>query len=308
VKSFRHHLPRAGPIVALVFGESPSGQTRLFSLGADGGLAEWQLGPLSPGGGLCLIGLHDVAPPGAGMPTAMCFAPPMPYWARASTETLLLIAGEWGACGAEETAFAAMLLLPATPACTAGFVPCNHSASMPRALKTAPADDGYKVRAYNPDSCTARATFLGPTHGGPIARLMPFRSVASGGSWLAYATVDQVVGLIAWPLVGDPELSMGVIAHPGRVAAVGVSFNGRKLLTAGAAACMGLMQAGEGSISLCSGSKLAPCLGERGRQRARRTRCAASVLLWPQSPCSLQLKPCPLQSARPHHGQARAGW
>ncbi|GBF88525.1 hypothetical protein Rsub_01240 [Raphidocelis subcapitata] len=175
-----------GPIVALVFGESPAGQTRLFSLGGDGRLAEWQLASLAPGGGLRLVGLHDVAPPGAGMSTAMCFAPPMPYWARSSTETLLLIA-----------------------------------------------DDGYKVRAYNPDSRTARATFLGPTHGGPIARLLPFRSVASGGSWLAYATADQVVGLIAWPLVGDPELSMGVIAHPGRVAAVAVSFNGRKLLTAG---------------------------------------------------------------------------
>jgi len=138
--------------------------------------------------------------------------------------------------------------------------------------RTQPPDDAFKVRAYNPDSRTHRATFLGPTHGGPIVRLQAFRSVASGvcavqgcssaaawctpeacappslnchpqqppprspragNSWLAYSTADRVVGLIAWPLVGDPELSMGVIAHPGRVLGVAVTHDGRKLLTAG---------------------------------------------------------------------------
>lgn len=86
--------------MSLAFGESPAGATRLFSLGADGRLAEFQLPPggyyptaASTAGGLRLAALHDVAAPGGGRPSALCFAPPMPYWARASTETLLLIAG-----------------------------------------------------------------------------------------------------------------------------------------------------------------------------------------------------------------------
>jgi len=80
--------------VALSFGESPAGQTRLFSLGADGRIAEFQLTGLAANGGLRLAGqMHDAAGPGAGAPSMLCFAPPMPYWAKLSTETLLLVAG-----------------------------------------------------------------------------------------------------------------------------------------------------------------------------------------------------------------------
>lgn len=37
------------------------------------------------------------------------------------------------------------------------------------------ADDAYKIKAYNPDTKTACATYLGPTFGGPINKLLPFR-------------------------------------------------------------------------------------------------------------------------------------
>jgi hypothetical protein len=59
------------------------------------------------------------------------------------------------------------------------------------------------------------------------------RSVTDGGAWLAYSTAEQVVGLIMWPLDGDPQHSMGVIAHPGEVKGLALSFDGRKLVTLG---------------------------------------------------------------------------
>jgi hypothetical protein len=66
----------------------------MFSLDAGACLCEFQLTRLAAAGGrdvgLPLAGAHRV--PG-GAPRALCFAPPMPYWANAANETLLLLAG-----------------------------------------------------------------------------------------------------------------------------------------------------------------------------------------------------------------------
>lgn len=96
-----------------------------------------------------------------------------------------------------------------------------------------PADHAYKVRVHNPDECCACATYVGPTYGGIIQSLKPFKAATTSGSWLAYCTPDRVVGLMSWPLDGDPSRSMGLIAHPGAVCGMAVSFDGRKLITAG---------------------------------------------------------------------------
>ncbi len=45
---------------------------------------------------------------------------------------------------------------------------------------------------------------------------------------------ERVVGLMGWPLDGDPAKTLGLVAHPGGVTAVAISHNGRKLITAGA--------------------------------------------------------------------------
>eukprot|EP00775_Hariotina_reticulata_P011389 gene11389-11537_t len=175
-------------VVGLHFGEAPSGQTRLFSLGADRRLLEYDLATAgAANAGLRTRAVLDVvAPGGAGHPCSMCFAPPMPYYSANSMDTLLLVA-----------------------------------------------DDAKKIKAYNPDTRTACATYLGPTFGGVINKLLPFRSVTDNGAWLAYGTPQQVVGLVAWPLDGNPEHSMGVIAHPGDIKAMALSFDGRKLITLG---------------------------------------------------------------------------
>jgi hypothetical protein len=81
-------------IVGLQFGEAPSGETRLFSLGREGQLLEFSLDNVKAGGGVEMKGCFDVAPPGAAPPTALCFAPPMPYWAPNSGHTTLVITGE----------------------------------------------------------------------------------------------------------------------------------------------------------------------------------------------------------------------
>lgn len=108
------------------------------------------------------------------------------------------------------------------------------------------ADDTYKIRVFNPDKPGVEATFLGPTFGGPITQLVMFKSsalTANGGlaveaeaeaaAFLAYRTAERVVGLIAWPLDGDPQRTMGLIAHPGELRGIAISYDGRKLLTAG---------------------------------------------------------------------------
>lgn len=72
-----------------------AGQTKLFSLGADKRLIEYDLATCTAANtGLRALSIRDCVPPGGtGSPCAMCFAPPMPYYSHSSTETLLLVAG-----------------------------------------------------------------------------------------------------------------------------------------------------------------------------------------------------------------------
>jgi hypothetical protein len=46
-------------------------------------------------------------------------------------------------------------------------------------LCVACADDAFKIKAYNPDAKAASATYLAPTFGGPITKLLPFRCAGS---------------------------------------------------------------------------------------------------------------------------------
>ncbi|EFJ51972.1 hypothetical protein VOLCADRAFT_103176 [Volvox carteri f. nagariensis] len=177
-----HH----GRIASLVFGESPSGQTRLLTVGADSRVVEYDLATSSVAAGLRPLSYYDF-PPGGGVPTSLTFAPPLQYFRAFAAETHLLVS-----------------------------------------------DDGYKIRVFNPDRPAVEATFLGPTFGGPISQLVMFKSPASDSAFLAYRTAEKVVGLIAWPLDGDPARTMGLIAHPGEVRAITISYDGRKLLTVGA--------------------------------------------------------------------------
>ncbi len=79
-------------MVGLNFGESPAGQTRLFSLGSDSRMAEYDLEGSLPATGLKLLRHLDLPP--TVTPTALAFAPPLQYFRHQSAETLLLACGE----------------------------------------------------------------------------------------------------------------------------------------------------------------------------------------------------------------------
>lgn len=70
----------------------------LFVTGKDGSIAEYDLDRLSPGRGLRLLHLHTLTGPAAlsagPSPTALTFAPPLPYYAHSSADTLLLVADD----------------------------------------------------------------------------------------------------------------------------------------------------------------------------------------------------------------------
>jgi WD40 repeat protein len=63
---------------------------------------------------------------------------------------------------------------------------------------------------------------------------MRCRSLSADTFYVAYSTAHQVVGVMAWPLDGDPNKSLALIAHPGNIAGMNLSHDGCKLVTAGA--------------------------------------------------------------------------
>jgi len=50
---------------------------------------------------------------------------------------------------------------------------------------------------------------------------------------LIYSTATKVIGLIKMPLDGNPNKTMGLIAHPGEVADFCASSDGKYLFTCG---------------------------------------------------------------------------
>lgn len=87
-KAHAHHAP----IVGLNFGETPAGQTRLFSLGADSRVVEYDIDGSNPGTGLRIISHQDFAP--GAVPTALSFAPPLQYFKHHAAQTLLLMSDD----------------------------------------------------------------------------------------------------------------------------------------------------------------------------------------------------------------------
>ena len=51
--------------------------------------------------------------------------------------------------------------------------------------------------------------------------------------YLMYTTPEKVIGLIKMPLDGNPNKTMGLIAHPGKITDFAASADGRYLFTCG---------------------------------------------------------------------------
>lgn len=96
------------------------------------------------------------------------------------------------------------------------------------------ANDEFKFKEINVDSKQCRRTTLAPTYGGPPNTLLP---VPVGGKTtvFAYATASKVIGVGCLPLTGDPSRVMGLVAHPGAISSMAVSFDGKYIFSAGGA-------------------------------------------------------------------------
>ena len=95
------------------------------------------------------------------------------------------------------------------------------------------ADDEYKFKLWNANTLTCRKTILGPTFGGPVATMINIPCHSNGEPCIAYAAKDRVVGLVKLPMEGNPDESMGLIAHPGEITAIASAYDGQWLITAG---------------------------------------------------------------------------
>lgn len=85
------------------------------------------------------------------------------------------------------------------------------------------ANDQYKFKIYNSEDLQCRKTVLGPTYGGPLNSLVQIptteKSENEKKKYFAYTTAEKVIGLVKFPLDGNPNNAMGLIAHPGVVRA-----------------------------------------------------------------------------------------
>jgi len=94
--------------------------------------------------------------------------------------------------------------------------------------------DEFKFKIWNTVNRSCRKTALAPTHGGPIAKMQPiFKDRDGEEQFMLYATHEKVLGLVQLPLDGNPNKSMGLIAHPGNIAAISVDFHGKYAFTCG---------------------------------------------------------------------------
>ena len=114
--------------------------------------------------------------------------------------------------------------------------PINSNRREP-VLMVATAD--YKIKLWNvksraPEDKRCVASFLGPTYGGPINKMLYLkRREEDANKYVAYATAEKIAGIIKLPLDGNPNKTMGMIAHPGRISAMTATNDGKFLFTSG---------------------------------------------------------------------------
>ena len=95
------------------------------------------------------------------------------------------------------------------------------------------ANDEYKMKVWNPSAASSRKTCLGPTYGGEITKMKELNVENQEEKYIVYQTKKKVIGLIKMPLDGNPNKTMGLIAHPNEIADFCASKDGRYLFTCG---------------------------------------------------------------------------
>lgn len=84
-----------------------------------------------------------------------------------------------------------------------------------------------------------KKTCLGPTYQGPIKKLQVIRSsnnkIGAQQSYLAYTTMNKVIGIIKLPLDGNPNNTIGLVAHPEEITDMSATSDGKYIMTSGGA-------------------------------------------------------------------------
>lgn len=89
------------------------------------------------------------------------------------------------------------------------------------------------MKVWNPSTENSRKTCLGPTYGGKIVKMKKLSIPNIEEKYLIYSTPEKVIGLIKMPLDGNPNKTMGLIAHPKQITDFCASSDGRYLFTCG---------------------------------------------------------------------------
>ena len=95
------------------------------------------------------------------------------------------------------------------------------------------ANDDYKMKIWNVSTKNSRRTCLGPTYGGEIVKLKKLDIENNADKFLIYSTKKKVIGLIKMALDGNPNKTMGLIAHPDVVEDICATSDGKYLFTCG---------------------------------------------------------------------------
>ena len=101
------------------------------------------------------------------------------------------------------------------------------------------ATNEFKLKVHATDTTRqCLKTVLGPTYGGPLCNILAVPAQAGSRTRvLVFSCHERVVGMIQLPLEGNPRDAIALVAHPGEVAAMCVSHDGKHLFTAGGRDC-----------------------------------------------------------------------
>lgn len=99
-------------------------------------------------------------------------------------------------------------------------------------------NDQYKFLEFvTPDTgkdTYCKKTLLCPTFGGSVTKMLLLPANAQyEPKYLAYCTSEKVIGLVHLPIDGNPNKTMGIIAHSGEIRDFECSPDGKYLFTAG---------------------------------------------------------------------------
>mmetsp|Transcript_5831 Transcript_5831/g.18388 ORF Transcript_5831/g.18388 Transcript_5831/m.18388 type:complete len:869 (+) Transcript_5831:135-2741(+) len=95
------------------------------------------------------------------------------------------------------------------------------------------ANSELKLRQWNVDNKLCRRTSLGPMFGGALVRLASLAAADARTDLLAYAAKSGVAGILKLPLDGNPNKSVGVVAHPEALCALAATTSSSQIFTAG---------------------------------------------------------------------------